>query len=137
MLFGYSLILHQVVIDTPLGHELVVRALLGYPTAVHHNDVVGVAHGTEPMAYNDKRMLEVSAENPLHDFVFGLAVECAGSMLGTARQLGQTLGATLVALIFRFTMGEDQFPTCLLFAMAFALSSMLLSMMRMPHHTKA
>ena len=61
----------------------------------------------------------------------------ASGMLGTARQLGQTLGATLVALIFRFTMGEDQFPTCLLFAMAFALSSMLLSMMRMPHHTKA
>ena len=61
----------------------------------------------------------------------------ASGMLGTARQLGQTLGATLVALIFRFTMGEDQFPTCLLFAMAFALSSMLLSMMRMPHGTKA
>ena len=81
MLFGYSLILHQVVIDTPLGHELVVRALLGYPAAVHHNDVVGVAHGTEPMAYNDKRMLEVSAENPLHDFVFGLAVECAGRLV--------------------------------------------------------
>ena len=56
-------------------------------------------------------------------------------MLGTARQLGQTLGATLVALIFRFAVEDNQFPTCLLFAMVFALASMLLSMLRMPHRT--
>lgn len=60
----------------------------------------------------------------------------ASGMLGTARQLGQTLGATLVALIFRFTVLENQFPTCLLFALVFALASMLLSMLRMPHRGK-
>ena len=57
----------------------------------------------------------------------------ASGMLGTARQLGQTLGATLVALIFRFFGESSQFQTCLLCAMIFSLASMLLSMLRMPH----
>lgn len=61
----------------------------------------------------------------------------ASGMLGTARQLGQTLGATLVALIFRFAIEKNQFTTCLLFALVFALTSMLLCMLRMPHRTKA
>ena len=57
----------------------------------------------------------------------------ASGMLGTARQLGQTLGATLVALTFRFFTDEKEFKMCILFAIVFAVASMILSVLRMPH----
>ena len=56
----------------------------------------------------------------------------ASGMLGTARQLGQTLGATLVALVFRFFVEDERFPTCLLLAVGFALTSLVLSVLRIP-----
>lgn len=56
----------------------------------------------------------------------------ASGMLGTARQLGQTLGATLVALTFRFFAGDREFQMCILCAVIFALGSMVLSVLRMP-----
>ena len=57
----------------------------------------------------------------------------ASGMLGTARQLGQTLGATSVALVFRFFSEDKEFHMCILFAVIFALVSMTLSVLRMPH----
>lgn len=57
----------------------------------------------------------------------------ASGMLGTARQLGQTLGATLVALTFRFFSEDKEFQMCILCAVIFALGSMVLSVLRMPH----
>lgn len=56
----------------------------------------------------------------------------ASGMLGTARQLGQTLGATLVALTFRFFAEDKEFQMCILCAVIFALGSMVLSVLRMP-----
>jgi DHA2 family multidrug resistance protein-like MFS transporter len=56
----------------------------------------------------------------------------ASGMLGTARQLGQTLGATAVALIFRFFAEDKEFQMCILFAIVFAILSMILSVLRMP-----
>lgn len=57
----------------------------------------------------------------------------ASGMLGTARQLGQTLGATLVALIFRFFIEDKQFKICILCAILFASASILLSLSRITH----
>lgn len=61
----------------------------------------------------------------------------ASGMLGTARQLGQTLGATLVALIFRFFIESKQFQACLCCALIFAVASMLLCVLRIPHRKEA
>lgn len=61
----------------------------------------------------------------------------ASGMLGTARQLGQTLGATLVALVFRFFADEKEFQMCIFFAIIFAVMSMVFSVLRMPHRKKA
>lgn len=60
----------------------------------------------------------------------------ASGMLGTARQLGQTLGATLVALTFRFFSEDKEFQMCILFAVIFAIASMILSVFRISHKTK-
>lgn len=56
----------------------------------------------------------------------------ASGMLGTARQLGQTLGATSVALVFRFFAEDKEFQMCIFFAIIFAVMSMVLSVLRMP-----
>ena len=60
----------------------------------------------------------------------------ASGMLGTARQLGQTLGATLVALTFRFFSEDKEFQMCILFAVIFAIASMILSILRISHQSK-
>ena len=60
----------------------------------------------------------------------------ASGMLGTARQLGQTLGATLVALTFRFFTENKEFQMCILFAVVFAVTSMILSILRISHQSK-
>ena len=60
----------------------------------------------------------------------------ASGMLGTARQLGQTLGATLVALTFRFFSEDKEFQMCILFAIVFAVTSMILSILRISHQSK-
>lgn len=60
----------------------------------------------------------------------------ASGMLGTARQLGQTLGATLVALTFRFFSEDKEFQMCILFAVIFAIASMILSIFRISHKSK-
>ena len=55
----------------------------------------------------------------------------ASGMLGTARLLGQTLGATLVALLFHVFLGEAQTEACLLAALFFGFSAGVVSCMRM------
>lgn len=55
----------------------------------------------------------------------------ASGMLGTARLLGQTLGATLVALLFHVFLGETQAEACLLAALFFGFSAGAVSCMRM------
>lgn len=55
----------------------------------------------------------------------------ASGMLGTARLLGQTLGTTLVALLFRMFSGGYQAQSCLLLAIFFAISAGIVSCVRM------
>src|SRR5688572_15609678 len=59
-------------------HQLVVRAVLGEPPAIEHEDAVGVTNGGEPVR-NDERGAPL--EQPVHGFLhqrFALAVERAG-----------------------------------------------------------
>lgn len=55
----------------------------------------------------------------------------ASGMLGTARLLGQTLGTTLVALIFRMFSHDKSSQVCLLVAMVFAILAGVVSSIRM------
>lgn len=55
----------------------------------------------------------------------------ASGMLGTARLLGQTLGTTLVALMFRMVSHDMSSRACLLLAVAFAVAAGIVSCMRM------
>ena len=47
----------------------------------------------------------------------------ASGMIGTARLLGQTLGATLVALLFSFAMHDKGTTVCLWAGAIFAFNS--------------
>lgn len=55
----------------------------------------------------------------------------ASGMLGTARLLGQTLGATLVALLFRLFPAGHRSQACLLLAICFAVGAGIVSCVRM------
>lgn len=55
----------------------------------------------------------------------------ASGMLGTARLLGQTLGATLVALLFRLFPEGERSQACLLLAICFAVGAGIVSCIRM------
>ena len=54
----------------------------------------------------------------------------AGGMQSTARLTGQTLGATLVTLLFALTNVDCSIQFCLITAMAFALTAAALSLLR-------
>lgn len=56
----------------------------------------------------------------------------ANGMQGTARLLGQTLGTTLVALIFRMTAPDRGMQACMYVAVAFALIAAVISSLRIP-----
>ena len=51
----------------------------------------------------------------------------ASGMIGTARLLGQTLGATLVALLFSFAMHDKGTTVCLWAGAIFALIAAVVS----------
>lgn len=55
----------------------------------------------------------------------------ASGMLGTARLLGQTLGTTLVALIFRMFSEEHRSQTCLFIAILFGIGAGIASCLRL------
>lgn len=55
----------------------------------------------------------------------------ASGMLGTARLLGQTLGTTLVALLFRMFAEGHRAQACLLLAIFFAIAAGVVSSIRM------
>lgn len=55
----------------------------------------------------------------------------ANGMQGTARLLGQTLGTTFVALIFRMTAPDRGMQTCMYVAVAFALIAAIISSLRL------
>ena len=57
----------------------------------------------------------------------------ASGMLGTARLLGQTLGTTLVALLFRLFAEGHRAQACLLLALFFAIAAGVVSSIRMAH----
>lgn len=59
----------------------------------------------------------------------------ASGMLGTARLLGQTLGTTLVALMFRLGLSENASHDCLTLAMGFALLAATVSSLRLSQAT--
>lgn len=61
----------------------------------------------------------------------------ASGMLGTARLLGQTLGTTLVALLFRLFSGGYQAQSCLLLAIIFAVGAGIVSCIRMTQASPA
>lgn len=61
----------------------------------------------------------------------------ASGMLGTARLLGQTLGTTLVALLFRLFSGGYQAQSCLLLAIIFAIGAGIVSCIRMTQASPA
>lgn len=52
-------------------------------------------------------------------------------MIGTARLLGQTLGATLVALLFSFVIPQKGTTVCLWVGAAFALTAAIVSCLRL------
>ncbi|WP_455672645.1 MFS transporter [Phocaeicola sp.] len=55
----------------------------------------------------------------------------ASGMLGTARLLGQTLGTTLVALLFRMFPEGHRSQACLLLALVFAIGAGIVSCLRL------
>ena len=59
----------------------------------------------------------------------------ASGMLGTARLIGQTLGTSLVALLFKWFSEKDGAPICLMAAVCFALLAAIVSAMRLSHHS--
>lgn len=59
----------------------------------------------------------------------------ASGMQGTARLFGQTLGTTLVALIFRVTAPEVSPLRCLMVAIGFALTAAVVSSLRLSQAT--
>lgn len=59
----------------------------------------------------------------------------ASGMQGTARLFGQTLGTTLVALIFRVTAPEVSPLRCLMVAIDFALTAAVVSSLRLSQAT--
>ncbi len=59
----------------------------------------------------------------------------ASGMLGTARLMGQTLGTTLVALMFRMFPSGKSSEVCLMIAIGFACTAGILSSLRISHHT--
>lgn len=54
----------------------------------------------------------------------------ASGMLGTARLMGQTLGTTLVALLFRIYTGQQGPRFCLLLSLFFAVAASIVSSLR-------
>ena len=58
-------------------------------------------------------------------------------MLGTARLLGQTLGTTLVALLFRMFAEGHRAQACLLLAIFFAIAAGVVSSIRMTQASPA
>lgn len=54
----------------------------------------------------------------------------ANGMQGTARLLGQTLGTTFVALIFRTTSAESSMSVCMYVAVGFAVTAAIVSCLR-------
>lgn len=54
----------------------------------------------------------------------------ASGMLGTARLMGQTLGTTLVALLFRIYTGQQGPRSCLLLSLFFAITASIVSSLR-------
>ena len=61
----------------------------------------------------------------------------ASGMLGTARLLGQTLGTTLVALLFRMFAEGHRAQACLLLAIFFAIAAGVVSSIRMTQASPA
>ncbi len=61
----------------------------------------------------------------------------ASGMLGTARLLGQTLGTTLVALLFRLFSEGQRAQSCLLLAVVFALCAGIVSSIRITQASPA
>ena len=61
----------------------------------------------------------------------------ASGMLGTARLLGQTLGTTLVALLFRIFAEGHRAQACLLLAIFFAIAAGVVSSIRMTQASPA
>lgn len=59
----------------------------------------------------------------------------ANGMQGTARLLGQTLGTTLVALIFRLYQGSNPMPTCLTLGICLAIVAGIASVCRLSQPT--
>lgn len=59
----------------------------------------------------------------------------ASGMLGTARLLGQTLGTTLVALLFRMLSHGNSAQACLLLAVIFAIAAGIVSSLRLSQAT--
>ena len=59
----------------------------------------------------------------------------ASGMLGTARLFGQTLGTTLVALIFRIASPDASAKNCLMLAIGFALTAAVVSSLRLSQAT--
>lgn len=57
--------LHQLVVEPPAGHQLVVGALLHHGAVVDHDDVVRPLHRAEPVGHHQHRVV-------LHDVVQGL-----------------------------------------------------------------
>ena len=61
----------------------------------------------------------------------------ASGILGTARLLGQTLGTTLVALLFRMFAEGHRAQACLLLAIFFAIAAGVVSSIRMTQASPA
>ena len=59
----------------------------------------------------------------------------ASGMLGTARLFGQTLGTTLVALIFRMAAPGTSAKSCLMLAIGFAILAAVVSSLRLSQST--
>src|ERR1044071_1550520 len=63
------------------GEQLVVRAVLGDPTVLDHEEAVGVAHGRAPVRDEDQRLIGVRGLEVVEDLVLGLGVDRAGRLV--------------------------------------------------------
>jgi hypothetical protein len=71
----------DVEIGSRLAHELLVRAALHDPAALHHDDEVGAAQRAEPVRDDERRAARNRAVERFENLVLGLAVDRRGRIV--------------------------------------------------------
>lgn len=74
----FELVAHQVEVGTTLTGEFVMRALLNDAAVVQHDDLIGIAHGAQPMCDHQDRSAMAEFSEVLHDHPLVAGIERAG-----------------------------------------------------------